>query len=94
MDFMIWKAVELPLTIIVGCLPTLRPLVAKVKEITQGQSRRQGYQVQPDSSNRMRVLGKGKPKSSGTASSAEDSKLYHGQNSIMKETTWVVVQEV
>lgn len=94
MDFMIWKAVELPLSIIVGCLPTLRPLIAKVKEITQGQSRRNGYQVHPDSNNRMNRLGKGKPKSNGTASSTEDSRLYQGQNSIMKETTWVVEEEV
>ena len=94
MDFMIWKAVELPLSIIVGCLPTLRPLLAKVKEISRGQSRRQGYQAQPDSDNRMRVLGKGKSKDSGATSSTEDSKLYHGQNSIMKETTWVVEEEV
>ncbi|MCJ1408465.1 hypothetical protein MMC19_002540 [Ptychographa xylographoides] len=100
MDFMIWKAIELPLSIIVGCLPTLRPLFVKLIDATQRKTGgRSGYVVQPDSHNMAKVKvasGKGNgAKGSNTSSSEEDSRLYYyGAHSIVKETTWAVEEEV
>ncbi|MCJ1313091.1 hypothetical protein MMC25_006768 [Agyrium rufum] len=46
MDFLIWKAVELPLSIIVGCLPVLRPLILQARQaITSRRRTTDHYQL-------------------------------------------------
>ena len=86
-------SVELPLSIIVGCLPTLRPLLAKVLEMRTSQRGRSGYRVQDDSRQMANLKGKSAPKNS-TASTDDEARLYHDAHSIVKKTTWVVEQQV
>ena len=85
-------SVELPLSIIVGCLPTLRPLLAKVLEMKSTRRGKSGYQAQADSQ-QLRDYGKGREMKNSGSSTDDEARLYHDAHSIVKKTTWVVEEQ-